>query len=221
MVIWSGFATAAFVAVGVVYFAIFALTGGLQSVLDTDAPPASALTEFEVLSGIIVLYLLAAVVLTVSLAAVQFQIGPWWAVVGGLCALAAGAGLLLAGSQASEVTYATIDTLAFLGFAGYMVATHVVGLRARQFNAAMAGVGLASALLLLPATLATGLVGAGLLALAIMLYGAWAFWLGISSLRRLRAAGGPKPEPTQPALQTGPGDRYNSPVPPTGRFRAP
>jgi len=197
VVIWSGFATAALLASGLVYFAIFAFTGGLQSVLSTDAPPAWALTEFEVLSGIVVLYLLAAVVLTVSLAVVQFHIGPWWAVVGGLCALAAGAGLLVAGSQASEATYATIDTLALLGFVGYMVATNVVGLRARLFSAVTAGVGLASTLMLLAATLAARLVGVGFLVLALMLYGAWAVWLGMSSRRGLRASGGP-------ILQAGP-----------------
>src|SRR5438094_3925874 len=97
--IWSGFATAALLAAGFVYFAIFAFNGGLQSVLETDAPPEWALTELVVLSVIIVMYLLAAVVLTASLAVVQLQIGPWWAVVGGLCALVAGAGLLVAGQH--------------------------------------------------------------------------------------------------------------------------
>ena len=197
VMIWSGFATAALLAAGFVYFAIFAFNGGLQSVLETDAPPEWALTELVVLSVIIVMYLLAAVVLTVSLAVVQLQIGPWWAVAGGLCALVAGAGLLVAGSLASSSTYATIDTLAFLGFAGYMVATNVVGVRARQLNALIAGVGLVSALLLLAAPLAGRLVGVGVLALALMFYGAWVVWLSIWSRRRLQAVRGP-------ILQTGP-----------------
>src|SRR5256885_9340124 len=81
--IWSGFATAALLAAGFVYFAIFAFNGGLQSVLETDAPPEWALTELVALSVIIVMFLLAAVVLTASLAVVQLQIGPWWAVAGG------------------------------------------------------------------------------------------------------------------------------------------
>ena len=132
-----------------------------------------------------------------SLAVVQLQIGPWWAVAGGLCALVAGAGLLVAGSLASSSTYATIDTLAFLGFAGYMVATNVVGVRARQLNALIAGVGLVSALLLLAAPLAGRLVGVGFLALALVLYGAWVVWLSIWSRRRLQAVRGP-------ILQTGP-----------------
>jgi hypothetical protein len=197
VVTWSGFATAALLASGLVYFAIFAFTGGLQSVLSTGAPPEWALTEIVVLSGIFVLYLLAAVVLTVSLAVVQFHIGPWWAVVGGLCALAAGTGLLVVGSQASRATYATIDTFAFLGFVGYMVATNVVGVRGRMFSAVTAGVGLASTLLLLAGTLAASLVGVGFLVLALILYGAWAVWLGMSSRRGLRGSG-------VPILQAGP-----------------
>ncbi len=166
--IWSGFATAAILAAGFAYFAIFAFSGGLQTVLETDAPPSWALTELEVLSAIIVLYLLGAVVLTVSLAVVQFQIGPWWAVVGGLCALVAGAGLLVAGSLAGSSMYAIIDTLGFVGFAGYMVSTNVVGVRARQLNALMAGAGVASTLLLLAATLTRRPVGVGFLALALL-----------------------------------------------------
>ena len=105
--------------------------------------------------------------------------------------------MLVAGSMASSSTYATIDTLAFLGFAGYMVATNGVGVRAGQFNALMAGVGLVSALLLLAAPLAGRLVGVGVLALALMFYGAWVVWLSIWSRRRLQAVRGP-------ILQTGP-----------------
>jgi hypothetical protein len=199
---WSGLATGLFLAVVGVYFVFFALSGGLQTTLATDAPPDWALTEYEVLSGLIVLYVLAAAAFTVSLAVLQLRAGPWWAVVGGLCALAAGAGLLVAGSQAGTATYATIDTLAFLGFAGYMAATNAVGLRARQLNAVTAGVGVASALLLLVATLAGGPVGEGLAVLAFVLYGAWAVRLGVG-LRRRAAS----PAPLQVTLQMGPGDR--------------
>ena len=201
VMMWSGLATGLLVFVAAVYFVLFALSGGLQSVLATDAPPAWALTEFEALSGIIVLYLLAALVLTVSLAVVQFQTGRQWVVIGGLCSLAVGAGLLVVGSQASQTTYAVIDTLAFLGFAGYMVATNVVGLRARRFNAVIAGVGLGAALLPFAATFASGPVAAGLLALAITLYGVWAVWLGVSEWRWLRTSRRTSPAAEQAALQ--------------------
>ncbi len=180
---------------------MFAFSGGLQTDLATNAPPAWALAETEVLSGLIVMYVLAAVVLTVSLAVVQLHLRPWWAVLGGLGALAAGAGLLVVGSTASQSTYALIDTIAFLGFGGYMVATNAVGLRARRFNPVMAGAGLVAALLPLAATLAPGLVGAGLLALALTLYGVWAVWLGVSEWRLLRAGGTTSRAATQPALQ--------------------
>ena len=190
---WSGLATGVLLAVAAVYLAAFALSGGLQTSLATDAPPAWALAQFEVLSTIVALYLLAAVVFTLSLAAVQFRMGPRWAVVGGLCALALGVGLLVAGSQVNQGAYATVDMLAF---AAYMVATNLVGLRARQLSAVNAGVGMASGLVLPAASLvAGGLVGAGLLALAVVLYGTWVVWLALSSgLRR--------PAAVQAALQS-------------------
>ena len=183
------------------YFVMFAFGGGLQTDLATDAPPAWALAETEVMSGLIVLYVLAAGVFTVSLAVLQFHIGPWWVVLGGLCALTAGAGLLVVGSTASQSTYAVIDTFALLGFAGYMVATNVVGLRARRFNPVMVGIGVGAALLPLAATLVGGIVGGGLLALALTLYGVWAVWLGVAEWRLQRAGGTTRPAATQAALQ--------------------
>ena len=201
VVIWSGLATALLLAVAAVYFAVFALDGGLQTVLDTLAPPEWAFTQFVVLAGLVFLYLLAAVVLTVSLAVVQLEVRPWWAVVGGLGALAAGAGFLVASPQPS------IDVLAYPGFAVYMVATNVVGFRSRQLTAVTAGVGLASALLLLAAPLAGGGVGTAVsLALAILLYGAWAARLGISAWRR-PALGRSDRAPLEAVLQSGLGAR--------------
>src|SRR2546430_17539397 len=82
VMIWSGFATAALLAAGFVYFAIFAFNGGLQSVLETDAPPEWALTELVVLSVIIVMFLLAAGVLPGSPAGGQPRIVPWLGVGG-------------------------------------------------------------------------------------------------------------------------------------------
>src|SRR5438874_8043620 len=102
VMIWSGFATAALLAAGFVYFAIFAFNGGLQSVLETDAPPEWALTELVVLSVIIVMYLLAAVVLTVSLAVVQLQDRAVVGCGGRPVRSGGGAGLLVAGSLASS-----------------------------------------------------------------------------------------------------------------------
>ena len=202
-VVGSGLATGTLLAAAAVYFVVFALSGGLQTSLATDAPPEWALNQFEVLSALVVLYLLAAGVFTVSLAVLQLHSGPWWAVVVGLSALAASAGwLLVAGNQTSDVTYARIDTL---GSVVYMAAVSVVGLRARQLNAVTAGLGVTSTLLLLAASVPGGLAGASMVALAVVLYGAWAVWVGLSSRGRPAAAAAVTPSPA--VLQTGPGAR--------------
>jgi hypothetical protein len=136
-VVGSGIATGTLLAAAAVYFVVFALSGGLQTALATDAPPEWAFSQYVILSALVVLYLLAAIVFTVSLAALQLYSGPWWAVVVGLGALAVSAGwLLVAGNQTSNVTYARIDAL---GFVVYMAAANFVGLRARQLNAITAG----------------------------------------------------------------------------------
>jgi hypothetical protein len=205
VVVWSGLLTATMLAAAAGYFGFFAMNGGLQVALETDAPPEWALTEFEVLMALVALYLLTAVVLTISLAVVQMRRGPWWAVLGGVCALALGAGLLMVASQATQATYLTLDVAAFLGVVGYMVATNVIAFRSRQLSAVTAGVGVGSAVLLVVATLATGLAGVGLLALALASYGAWAASLGISESRR-RGGGTTAPAPPGAVLQTGPGD---------------
>jgi hypothetical protein len=170
----SGLATGLLLTVAAVYFAYYALNGGLQTDLATDAPPEWAFAQYAVLSGIVVLYLLAAAAFTVVLAVVQIQSGPWWAVLGGMCALAAGVGLFVAGSP-----------FTYVGFAGYIAATNAVGIRARQFGGATAATGLTSAVLLLAAPLAAGFAGGVLLALAlgVLFYGVWAVWVGVSAWR--------------------------------------
>lgn len=202
-VVASGLATGTLLAAAVVYLAVFALSGGLQTALATDAPPQWALSQFEFLSGLVVLYLLAAGVFTLALAVLQLQVGPRWAVVAGLCALAASVGwLVVAGNGTSDVTSARID---MLGFVVYMAATNVVGLRARQFNAGTAGLGVTSTLLLLAASVPGGLAAAGVVALAVGLYGAWAVLVGLSSRRRRTAAVASTPSPA--VLQTEAGAR--------------
>lgn len=203
----SGLATGLLLAVAAVYLGILAISGDLKW-LETDAPPQDVLLKFVVLAGMVLLFAMAALVLTVSLAVVQFQRGPWWAVLGAMGAVVAGVALLVAGSP---FTYAA--------FGGYMATTNAVGIRTGKFGWVTAATGLTSGVLLLAAPLATGVPGAVLpaLALAVVFYGVWAVSLAISARRRPA----PLREPLQPALQSSPGDRYNSPVPPTGRFRAP
>lgn len=202
-VVGSGLATGTLLAAAAVYFVVFALSGGLQTSLATDAPPEWALYEFAVLSGLVILYLVAAGVFTVSLAVLQLHSGPWWVVVAGLSALAASAGwLLVAGNQTGDVTYARIDTL---GFVAYMAAANFVGLRARQLKAVTAGLGVSSTLLLLAASVPGGLAAASIVALAVLLYGVWVVWVGLSSRRRPAVAAAATPSPA--VLQTEAGAR--------------
>ena len=185
-VVGSGIATGALLIAAAVYFVVFALSGGLQTALATTAPPEWAFEQFVILYALVVFYLLAAGVFTVSLAVLQLHSGPWWAVLVGLAALAASAGsLLLAGNQTSDVTYARIDAL---GFVVYMAAANFVGFRARHLSAATAGLGVTSTLLLLAATVPGGLGAVSIVAVAVVLYGAWVVWVGLGSRPRPSAA---------------------------------
>jgi hypothetical protein len=202
VVMWSGFATAALLIACVADFATFAFNGGLQSVLATDAPPPEALTGLEILTGMAFLYVLIALVFTVSLAVVQFSSGSRKAVVGGLGALGAGIVLVLLGAAGGDMQHQVLERLGLLGFAGYLAAASLVGLPGSQLNRLAAGFGLAAGAALMVAGVG-GLYTSGLIVLAPPLYAAWAMSFGIVGLRRraLSAAA------SQAVLQTGPADR--------------
>ena len=69
-----------------------------------------------------------------------------------------------------------------------MAAANFVGLRARQLSAVTAGLGLTSSLLLPAASVPGGLTAASIVALAVVLYGAWVVWVALGSRPRPAAA---------------------------------
>ena len=178
------------------YLGVLWMDGGFQWLIDLGNPPPWVQTALAIWLGLFVLYAIAVLVLTVSLAVVQLVQGSSRLVIAGLCALVVGAVCL---------PVAPVSRIGFLGLAAYMGAVSVHGMRTERLHGLTVWLGIGTAALLAGVAL-MGLDGWGLVFPALALYAAWAISIGLVELRR-RPVGRAAPAPSQTVLQTGPGDR--------------